>query len=197
MVLVEHPRWCDDLGCLAAVFQSIPEGMRLISDFPSLRLPLFLSWERRFGWRSIYAAKPLTRAPVLHFAGRGYFRYPRARERAGGSPHEKRGEWLSFDDASSQAIARLSGELRFVRDYYLFRSCGGAWNFVLDATPYGLTDAIDEAGLEKERRMEIVVEASPRRHPERCEPCQAFSSSLTVFRVAAPDKTPLCSPGAR
>lgn len=192
MVLFEHPRWCDEHGCLAAIFQSIPEGMRLISDFPSLAPPLFLGWEKRFGWRSLYAAGLLESAPALHFAGRGYFRYPRTRAAEDRAPDESRGEWLEFEADGQRAIQRIDGELRLLRNFQLFRPCGGSWHFILDATPYGLKDALDELGLDERPRQPISVEGTYSAHPGRCEPCQAFEASLTVFRVAAPGATPVC-----
>ncbi len=185
------PHWCDERGCRAAIFQSTPEGMRLISDFPSLRPPFFLSWRMNSLWRDLYAwdggeadeEPPLARARVLRFAGRGYWRHPRLRERDDPPPERARGEWLRFETEPFTPMERLVGQLRVGRKFQGFRVCGEDWSWAHDATVYGFEDAFAAHELPMHRAALVEVDATRHPHPPRCEVCQRFSVSVTVFRV--------------
>ncbi|NNL86534.1 MAG: hypothetical protein HKP27_12820 [Myxococcales bacterium] len=190
-VTLEDPHWCDEHGCRAAVFQSVSEGVRLISDFPSLRPPFFLSWNAVSRWRDLYVwegengvRRPrLERARILRFAGRGYYRYSRPRDANFPPPVAEEGEWLELEGAPSAAIERFEGMLRLGRDLQIFRRCGEAWRWAHDATRYGLEDAFEQWRLPLHRPGYVEIDATPHPHPARCEPCQRFSGSLTIFRV--------------
>ncbi|MEA5442008.1 META domain-containing protein [Cyanobium gracile] len=89
LVYLMGPYVCGTGGCTLQVFQQGARGYRLVSSFPTSRLPVIVSETRRNGWRDLWRRQSGGGAPATWvrevFDGRGY----RSKERipaAGAAP---------------------------------------------------------------------------------------------------------------
>jgi heat shock protein HslJ len=89
LVYLMGPYVCGTGGCTLQVFRQGARGYRLVSSFPTSRLPIIVSQTRRNGWRDLWRLQSGGGAPPTYvreaFDGRGYIEKQRI-PAAGGAP---------------------------------------------------------------------------------------------------------------